>query len=89
VQAETKTHEAERKLASDVMEAMDQDCGPIEAEPYSGWAIQLARIVLDLLDETAEIDRLREVLAEIGETGDRFGARMQGLAREALGWPPV
>jgi hypothetical protein len=38
------------------MARMDQDCGPIQAEPYSSWAIQLARQVLDLCDKLDECE---------------------------------
>lgn len=41
--------QAIRERAGAVMEAMSQDCGPTVAEPYSSWASQEARDILDLL----------------------------------------
>jgi hypothetical protein len=44
-----------RALARQVLEAMGQDCGPADCEPYTGWCIDLARDVNDLLDRLDEL----------------------------------
>lgn len=43
-------------LADEVLEAMDMDCGPVDAEPYPSWAKALA---LEVLKLEAENRRLR------------------------------
>ena len=41
------------KLAGDVLEAMSQDSGPIQAEPFASWARRLALAVLDCCEPDA------------------------------------
>lgn len=42
--------EQARELAEQVLEAMSQDSGPADCEPWTGWAVDLARAVLGLTD---------------------------------------
>lgn len=36
-----------RALAVEVLAAMEQDCGPVDAEPWAGWAKALAQYVVE------------------------------------------
>jgi hypothetical protein len=48
--------DAIRERAGDVIERMSQDCGPITAEPFAGWARREALDVLALDELVVDSD---------------------------------
>ncbi len=71
-----KTTESLRDLAGLVLEHMSQDSGPADCEPYTGWAVDLARDVSWLLDEMGnDGKRSPGRLSEIRERAEKSATK--------------